>query len=141
MERAKKKESADIAFRLVLIKLKTRATGFKSIPSTERVYFNVKHPKDDTTIPIYVSKLWTLGWLSYKYVNYYLIPFCFLGRTVDAVAKECKVQNNNNKSDASKLKLFDEHQKIISEDMSSKMNDLLEKKILFNGQTLILQYV
>lgn len=60
---------------------------------------------------------------------------------MDAVAEECKVQNNNNQSGVSKLKLFDEDGKMLSDDMSRRIDGLLGEKRLFDGQTLILQYV
>lgn len=58
------------------------------------------------------------------------------------MAQELKLQNNNNKSDAPKLRLFKKDDgKIIATDVSHTMDNLLQKAIIINGESLILEYV
>ncbi|KAJ8965907.1 hypothetical protein NQ314_003848 [Rhamnusium bicolor] len=81
LEAKKKEKNKDMAIKVQLMRLKNKATGAKTIPSTNRVYFNVYHPKKqpEKTMAVFVSNQWTVG------------------RAIDAIAQELHLQNNNNK--------------------------------------------
>nr|CAH7759330.1 unnamed protein product [Callosobruchus chinensis] len=59
-----------------------KAVGLKSVPQTNRLYFNVSTVNSGTekSVAIFVSNQWSLG------------------RAIDGIADEMKLQNNNNKS-------------------------------------------
>jgi len=129
LNQAKKKpKNRELAAKLQLMKIKNKATGQKSIPTTDRVYFSVNLPQNvDKTVkivPVFVSKSWSLG------------------RTIDAIADECKLQNNNNKSTGKKLRIFRTDDKnIISNDMSVILSSLISHKVIVDGEDLIIEYV
>lgn len=106
------------------MRIKNKATGLKTIPLSDRVYFNIQHPKSDQVTPVFISKTWTLG------------------RAIDAIASEIKLQNSNNKADALKLRLFEnEDLSIISKDLSQTFNLFLQSGVVKDGDTLIMDYV
>ncbi|XP_017770164.1 PREDICTED: AN1-type zinc finger protein 1-like [Nicrophorus vespilloides] len=122
----KKSKNAEMVNKIQLMRIKNKANGLKTIPTTDRLYFNVKHPKSSgcKSSPLFVSKTWTVG------------------RAIDAVADECKVQNKNNQSAALKLRLFKEDGgDIISKLVSDKLEDLIAANLLYNGENLVLEYV
>lgn len=44
------------------MRIKNKASGLKSVPVPDRIYFNIQHPgKAERVSPVFVSKLWTLG--------------------------------------------------------------------------------
>lgn len=47
------------------MRIKNKATGLKTIPTTERIYFNVKYPTsiDNKVAPVFLAKTWTIGGL------------------------------------------------------------------------------
>lgn len=116
-----------MANKVQLMKIKNKAVGSKTIPIVNRVYFNVSNFDSNNmekTTPIYVSNQWTVG------------------RAIDAIAAEMKIPNNNNKSNEKKLRLFKkENNETICSNLSTVLNDLLNDKILMNGENLIIQYV
>lgn len=64
LENAKKKpKSSQMASKVQLMRIKGKATGNKGIPTTDRVYFNIEHPKTlpPKSTPVFVSKTWTVG--------------------------------------------------------------------------------
>lgn len=106
------------------MRIKNKATGLKSIPVADRVYFNVQHPQADQCAPVFVSKTWSLG------------------RAIDAIASELKLQNNNNKADALKLRLFrKEDLTVVSKDMAQILESLIKSGVITDGETLIMGYV
>lgn len=106
------------------MRIKNKATGLKTIPQTDRVYFNIQHPKTDEVTPVFISKTWTLG------------------RAIDAIANELKLENNNNKAHALKLRLFEkEDLNIVSKDLSQTFDLLLQSEVVKDGDTLIMEYV
>ncbi|KAF7273683.1 hypothetical protein GWI33_013630 [Rhynchophorus ferrugineus] len=118
-----KTKHREMAAKVQLMKIKNKATGLKSIPTTDRVYFNVKF-NDSLNQPLFVSKTWSLG------------------RAIDAIALECRLQNNNNKSNQKKLRLFNVNDKcIVSRDMSINLEKLLSENTLVNGSDIIIEYV
>lgn len=115
-----------MASKLQLMKIKNKATGLKGIPTTNRVYFNIgfgPSQKSEKIVPVFVSKTWSLG------------------RTIDAIADECKLQNNNNKGVEKKLRLFKEDSRLVSGDLSIALSSLLADKVIVDGEDLIIEYV
>ncbi|KAL3288096.1 hypothetical protein HHI36_002546 [Cryptolaemus montrouzieri] len=123
IEDAKKNDKKrKMACKVQLMRLKNKAIGPKSIPSTDRVYFNIISPSKSEKA-VFVSKLWSVG------------------RAIDAIAEECKLQNNNNRSGELKLRLFKTDKNIVSHVMSNSMKDLLQNEIIIDGEDLIIKYV
>ncbi|KAJ8975931.1 hypothetical protein NQ317_014891 [Molorchus minor] len=115
-----------MANKVQLMRIKNKATGLKTIPTLNRVYFNITYSKDqqEKTLPVFVSNQWTIG------------------RAIDAIAQEMKLQNNNNKMNEKKLRLFKQDDKeIIYKDVSAKLDSLLNNDIIVNGESLIIEYV
>lgn len=104
------------------MRLKGKAVGLKSIPNTERLYFNIVLPTKSEKA-VYISKTWSLG------------------RAIDFIADECHLQNNNNKSGELKLRLFKTDKHILSQVMSDSIKDLLDKEFIIDGESLIIEYV
>lgn len=129
LSQAKKKhKNKEMAAKVQLMKIKNKASGQKSIPTTDRVYFNIILPqnvdKAVKSIPVFVSKTWSLG------------------RAIDAVADECKLQNNNNKSTGPRLRLFKSDDKnIVSSNMALNFGSLISDKVIVDGEDLIIEYV
>lgn len=48
-----------LANKVQLMRIKNKATGLKTIPATDRVYFSIEHR--EKVSPVFVSKLWTIG--------------------------------------------------------------------------------
>ncbi|KAK9886696.1 hypothetical protein WA026_017613 [Henosepilachna vigintioctopunctata] len=122
IEEAKKNDKKRImACKLQLMRLKNKAVGPKSVPCTDRVYFNIKLPSK-TEKAVFVSKIWSLG------------------RAIDAIADECKLQNNNNRNGELKLRLFKMDSQIVSTNMSDYMKDLIGNETIIDGDNLIIEY-
>lgn len=123
----KKSKHREMANKVLLMKIKNKAVGSKTIPTGHRVYFNVSYfdsNNSEKVTPIFVSNEWTVG------------------RTIDAIAQEMKLKNNNNKINEKKLRLFKmEDGEIIATNVSTILNSLLDGKIILNGEHLIIQYV
>ncbi|KAL1488048.1 hypothetical protein ABEB36_015418 [Hypothenemus hampei] len=111
LAKAKNKETA---LKVQLMKLKGRAKGVKTIPSTDRLYFNVL-TSNGNSFPVFVSKTWSLG------------------RALDAIALECKLSNSN------KLVLLrKEGRTIIFNNLSDILSHLIDKQLIINGEDLII---
>ncbi|GJQ76568.1 hypothetical protein Trydic_g2265 [Trypoxylus dichotomus] len=127
LENAKRKaKNVETANKVQLMRIKNKAVGLKTIPIVDRVYFNIKYPSNiaDRISPVFVSKTWSIG------------------RAIDAIAEEIKVPNNNNQATALKLRLFrGDNGQILTASMFEKIEDLLNKQNIINGQSLILEYV
>lgn len=121
---AKRTKHSATANKIQLMRIKNKATGLKTIPLSDRVYFNIQYKNKNELIPVFVSKTWSLG------------------RAIDAIAMELKLQNDNNKAQALKLRLFkNEDFKIVSTDLSHTLQSLLAANDIIDGNTLILDYV
>ncbi|XP_031328342.1 AN1-type zinc finger protein 1-like [Photinus pyralis] len=127
LEEAKKKEkSQSLANKVQLMRIKNKATGLKSIPATDRVYFNVQLPTTAKLkeMPVFVSKIWTLG------------------RVIDAVAEEGKLTNKNNQSNLPQLRLFlKSSREVVSSNLGVTMQELLFNGAIVDGDNLIIEYV
>ncbi|XP_030750691.1 AN1-type zinc finger protein 1-like [Sitophilus oryzae] len=121
----KKSKNKEMAAQVQLMKIKNKAVGQKTIPSTDRVYFNIHYGVNYTkSLAVFVSKTWSLG------------------RVTDAITVECKLQNNNNKSTEKKLRLFKhEGNTIVSNNMSCNLDKLLNEHSIVNGENLVIAYV
>jgi len=123
----KKAKTQQMANKVQLMRVKNKATGSKGIPSTDRVYFNIYHPRSvgqNKVTAVFVSKAWSLG------------------RVIDAAAEECKVVNKNNQSNALKLRLFHKLTgEILSIDLSKMLSTLLIEDSVIDGEELVLEYV
>ena len=112
-----------MAAKVQLMKLKMKAQGLKSIPMDERVYFGIKTSNKDMQ-PVFVSIKWSLG------------------KVLDSVASLIGLENKNNVSGASKLKLFKNIDgQVPANELDIGLEDLLKSEELFNGDTLIIDYV
>ncbi|KAK9711651.1 hypothetical protein QE152_g25350 [Popillia japonica] len=127
LENAKKKvKNRETANKVQLMRVKNKATGLKSIPVIDRVYFNIHYPTSVTSkvVPVFISKMWSIG------------------KAIDAIAEELKIPNNNNQAVSQKLRLFrtdDGH--ILTSVMSEKVEELLNTQVIIDGQSLKLEYV
>lgn len=123
-EAKKKEKSKSMANKLQLMRIKNKATGSNTIPTSDRVYFNIIFRQNDKIWPVFVSKTWSVG------------------RIIDAIAVECKLRNNNNKSTEKKLRLFKQDNKqLITKNLSTCMVELLNCGHIIDGETLIIEYV
>lgn len=51
-----------LANKVQLMRIKNKASGLKSVPVPDRIYFNIQHPGNPEKVsPLFISKLWTLG--------------------------------------------------------------------------------
>jgi len=114
------------AAKVQLMKLKMKSTGEKSLPQTERVYFLVTPPKE-------TGKAAAGVWVSNKWV---------MGRVVDSLAASLGAKNENNVVGKDKIKLFRAADgKSVCEDMSEVLETAVAKEELFNGDSVVLEYV
>ncbi|KAK6635662.1 hypothetical protein RUM44_000916 [Polyplax serrata] len=113
------------AAKIQLMKLKGKATGSPSVPTTDRIYFLVILPKslNKGAKPVFVSKDWSIG------------------KVIDSASTICNVPNRNNEMNSPKLKLFKVDGTQVSTEMNSKLVDIIEGNRIFSGETLILEYV
>merc|ERR1712096_57365 len=101
-------------------------TQTKSLPQTERVYFLVTPPKE-------TGKAAAGVWVSNKWV---------MGRVVDSLAASLGAKNENNVVGKDKIKLFRAADgKSVCEDMSEVLETAVAKEELFNGDSVVLEYV
>ncbi|XP_066288964.1 AN1-type zinc finger protein 1-like [Branchiostoma lanceolatum] len=118
-------KSAQMAAKVALMKIKMKADGDKSIPQTERIYFQVFLPKDsaEKSRPMFFSTQWTVG------------------KTVDKIAAICRLRNDNNVATAKKLRLC--HCETGNVFPIAEKLDLLLKSTepVYNGGNVILEYV
>ncbi|GFN93040.1 An1-type Zinc finger protein 1-like [Plakobranchus ocellatus] len=119
-------KAIQMAAKIALMKLKTKATGDVGIPQAERVYFNILLPIESKKppIPLFVSKMWSIG------------------RLIDFVADKASITNRNNTGAVKKLAMFHGDTGIRLPPDSS-INGLLEDSavMLLNGSTVILECV
>ncbi|KAK9501938.1 hypothetical protein O3M35_012568 [Rhynocoris fuscipes] len=116
-----------LANKIKLMKIKGSAVGDNQIPIKDRIFFLVAPPlqqkEKSCARGFFVNRLWTIG------------------KSIDTFSKRLKVINKNDEPDAPKLRLFSFDGNIITEDMTSTMQSLLDSGILVDGDSLILEYV
>ncbi|XP_074599267.1 AN1-type zinc finger protein 1-like [Brevipalpus obovatus] len=109
-----------LAKKVALMKLKSSAIGQASVPQSERRYFNLVLP-DEQTKPIFLCSQWSVG------------------KCVDFLADKFKVTNNNNRANMPKLMLY--NQDDLQLDFDTQIDKLEQEKVIDNGQNLIMKYV
>jgi hypothetical protein len=129
-----------MAAKVQLMKLKMKADGLKSIPTKERIHFGIKSrnlamqqsrnlsmakkSSQENLKAIFVSQTW---------------PF---GKVIDFLADSIGLENKNNVANAAKLRLFKHSDGlIVTQDLSEKLDKLIQNEEIFNGDTLILDYI
>ncbi|CAD5117182.1 DgyrCDS5981 [Dimorphilus gyrociliatus] len=118
----KSAKQRNLAAKVALMKIKMSAIGNKSIPQEDRFFLNIILPESSqhSSKPFYFTKHWTIG------------------RMIDYVASEVKLENENNKSGSSKKLCvfdgFDSEKKYPAEVELSNISDLP------SGSTLIFKY-
>ena len=120
---AKTIKNQKMAAKVQLMKLKMKAVGAKSIPTNERIYFGIKTVKKDMK-PVFVCIKW---------------PF---GKVLDNIADLVGLENKNNVAGAPKLKLFKNVDgQLAAQELDKSLEEMLKEEEIFNGDTLILDYV
>lgn len=119
-------KSAATASKIALIKLKQKATGDKSIPDSDRVFFNVVLPlgSHKKSLPMYFSQSW------------------YVGKAIDSAASAASISNKNNIAGARRLCMFEANCGHLCPS-GHKISTLLDASgdvSLYNGATVILEY-
>jgi hypothetical protein len=124
LEAKRKGKNKNLVNKVQLMKIKNKAKGLNTIPTSERIYFNVVHPETAQGHPVFVSKNWSIG------------------RAIDAIADECKIKNDNNKSMGKKLRLFKQDSgEILSKDLANSLQLLVDNGVIIDGESVIMEYV
>ncbi|XP_061521891.1 AN1-type zinc finger protein 1 isoform X2 [Phycodurus eques] len=119
-------KSSATAAKVALMKLKLHAAGDKSLPQTERTYFEVYLPKGchATSQPMFFCSKWSVG------------------KVVDYAASLASLKNNNNVLAAKKLRLcHPETGKPLRMDESLHALLTSPEDPLHNGGNVILEYL
>ncbi|XP_030071833.1 AN1-type zinc finger protein 1 isoform X2 [Microcaecilia unicolor] len=119
-------KSSETAARVALMKLKLHALGEKSLPQSERIYFQVFLPKEskERSMPMFFCNKWSIG------------------KVVDFAASLANLKNDNNKSTAKKLRLCH-----MTSGEALPLDHTLESWVssaespLYNGGNIILEYL
>ncbi|XP_011505565.1 PREDICTED: AN1-type zinc finger protein 1-like isoform X2 [Ceratosolen solmsi marchali] len=114
-----------MANKLQFMRLKGHSIGPDHISTTERCYFLVHPPIKifNNSKGIFVSIHWSIG------------------KVIDSMADLLQIPNNNNITNLTKLRLYHHLTgNIVTNKMDVTLSELLNTKILVNGQTIILEY-
>jgi len=119
-------KSAATASKIALIKLKQQATGDKSIPDDDRVFFNVILPlgSNRKSMPMYFSRCW------------------YVGKAIDKASVAASISNKNNVAGAQRLFMFEARCGHVCPS-GHKISSLLDGSgdvPVYNGATVILEY-
>ncbi|XP_069322412.1 AN1-type zinc finger protein 1 isoform X4 [Eulemur rufifrons] len=125
-KRRKGAKSSETAAKVALMKLKMHADGDKSLPQTERIYFQVFLPKGskEKSKAMFFCHRWSIG------------------KVIDFAASLANLKNDNNKLTAKKLRLCH-----ITSGEALPLDHTLETWIakedcpLYNGGNIILEYL
>nr|XP_015001105.2 AN1-type zinc finger protein 1 isoform X3 [Macaca mulatta] len=125
-KRRKGAKNSETAAKVALMKLKMHADGDKSLPQTERIYFQVFLPKGskEKSKPMFFCHRWSIG------------------KAIDFAASLASLKNDNNKLTAKKLRLCH-----IASGEALPLDHTLETWIakedcpLYNGGNIILEYL
>jgi hypothetical protein len=115
-------KSEKLSAKVQLMKLKQNSIGIGELPAEERVYFLVGTPLQ-IEIAVFVSAFWSVG------------------KCIDYIASASKITNFNNVTGKPHLNLFTLSGDCLSDDMDLQINQMIDKEIIFNGQTIMLKYV
>ncbi|KAK3756229.1 hypothetical protein RRG08_035291 [Elysia crispata] len=119
-------KAIQMAAKISLMKLKSKASGDAGLPQSERVYFNILLPLQakKPPLPLFVSQMWSIG------------------RLIDVAAEKASITNRNNTNALQKLGVFhgDTGLRLSPE---SAIKSLLDDSsvMLLNGSTLIVENV
>ncbi|XP_075439137.1 AN1-type zinc finger protein 1 isoform X1 [Ascaphus truei] len=119
-------KNSETAAKVALMKLKLHALGDKSLPQTERVYFQVFLPRgvQEKSKPMFFSKKWSVG------------------KVVDYAASLASLKNDNNKAAAKKLRVcHTESGEVLPLDSTLEMWISSSENPLYNGGNIILEYL
>ncbi|XP_028925199.1 AN1-type zinc finger protein 1 [Ornithorhynchus anatinus] len=119
-------KNSGTAAQVALMKLKMHACGDKSLPQTERIYFQVFLPKGsrEQSKPMFFSRTWSVG------------------RAVDFAASVADLKNDNNRATAKKLKICHPVSgEALPLDHSLETWIAKEDDPLYNGGNVILEYL
>ncbi|NXM58357.1 ZFAN1 protein, partial [Illadopsis cleaveri] len=119
-------KNSETAAKVALMKLKMHACGDKSLPQTERIYFQVFLPKGnkEKSKPMFFCSKWSIG------------------KVVDFAASLASLKNDNNKSTSQKLRLCH-----TASGEALPFEHMLETWLsdkdypLYNGGNIILEYL
>ncbi|XP_055966768.1 AN1-type zinc finger protein 1 [Sorex fumeus] len=125
-KRRKGAKNSETAAKVALMKLKMHANGDKSLPQTERIYFQVYLPKGskEKSKPMFFCNRWSIG------------------KVIDSAAALASLKNDNNKLTAKKLRLCH-----ITSGEALPLDNTLEAWIakedrpLYNGGNVVLEYL
>ena len=120
IRKPKSAKSQKMAAKVALMKLKLHSKGDKSLPDSERLYFDV-HALSlrSHSAPMFVSCKWTVG------------------KAIDFFSHELSLLNENNKASSAKLRLCSANTgEVISADLL--LQTVVEKQILFNGSSVVI---
>ncbi|KAM9576234.1 AN1-type zinc finger protein 1-like isoform 2-T3 [Trichechus inunguis] len=125
-KRRKGAKNTETAAKVALMKLKMHADGDKSLPQTERIYFQVFLPKGskEKSKPMFFCHRWSIG------------------KVIDFAASLASLKNDNNKSTAKKLRLCH-----ITSGEALPLDNILgtwmakEDCPLYSGGNIILEYL
>jgi len=117
------KAAQKTAAKVQLMKLKQKSVGMAGIPQTERVHFLVESPSGKS-VGCWVSRTWSMG------------------RVVDSVADSTGTENRNNMAGEKRLKIFRTSDgKGLCGKMEKRLEELVTHEEVFDGDSLLLQYV
>lgn len=116
-------KSEKLASKVQLMKLKQHSKGINELPSEERVYFLVHSPLNEDTVAVFVSKCWSVG------------------KSIDYIASVGNIKNCNNFAGKPHLNLFTCAGLCLSDKKDILISELIEKEIVFNGQTVYMKYI
>lgn len=112
------------------MKLKSKSSGPKQIPQSERFYFAVYPPVTDG------SKTYT------NFQGIFVSTYWSIGKIIDFMAELLKLPNYNNDAKSKKLRLFNhETGKIIATKIDTTLSELIKSDSISEGQDIILEYV
>ncbi|XP_042322244.1 AN1-type zinc finger protein 1 isoform X1 [Sceloporus undulatus] len=125
-KRCKGAKSSETAAKVALMKLKMHASGDKSVPQTERIYFQVFLPKGskEKSKPMFFCSSWSIG------------------KAIDFAASTANLKNDNNKTTAKKLRLCHTasgEALPLDQTLSSCLH--CKESPLCNGGNVILEYL
>lgn len=119
-------KNSETAAKVALMKLKLHALGDKSLPQSERIYFQVFLPKGvkDKSKPIFFCKKWSIG------------------KAVDYTASLASLKNDNNKATAKKLRVcHPETGQALPLDSTVETWLSSPENALYNGGNIIIEYL
>ncbi|XP_004923657.1 AN1-type zinc finger protein 1 isoform X1 [Bombyx mori] len=140
------------ASKIHLMRIKQKASGPKSIPPSDRVYFAIRKPINMDAKPLKILQdedhLIKLGTLVLEpdlkdTVPVFISTKWSLGRAIDCICETCNIRNDNNKIGNIKLRLFRQLDGycISPTAMDVEINELVNKEILLEGDQLLIEYI